>query len=88
MSKHEINPVVNMNGTSEADLMEAFLNARESLLEAFDQVRATAPNGRDYQAGGDLNADVAEYQRRARQVEELAELFYHDAIRLQDRGTQ
>ncbi len=41
-------PMVHMNGTSEKDLVEQFENAFDAVQTAYEALKKSAPNGRDY----------------------------------------
>ena len=41
-------PIINLNGTSRAELVETRIKARQACLDLIHKLGATAPNGRDY----------------------------------------
>ena len=79
-----INPVPNINGTAKNVLMDQILAARAALRAAIRAMEDAAPNGRDYQIGGDLAASRAESDRRILAVMEIADLYGKDANQLAD----
>jgi predicted AlkP superfamily pyrophosphatase or phosphodiesterase len=42
-------PVININGTSERELLNQLQNASRAILEAYHALQEAAPHGRDYQ---------------------------------------
>lgn len=42
-------PAVNLNGTSQRELLEGYLDAMDGVRKALETLRKTIPNGRDYQ---------------------------------------
>ena len=74
-------PTIHANGTSKERLLEALLMASQALDLAYQSIKQTAPNGRDYypQQGNDaLQQAQQEHMNRLRKVDEVkAEL---DAI--------
>jgi len=77
---HVISPVPNLNGSKEGDLIEHCMNVRTELLWAVQLMLTCLPHPRDYQTGGDYQADRAEAERRVAVVQSLAEAYYRDAI--------
>ena len=61
-------PVVHLNGTSAADLLEGYLKAMSKLWEAADALDKCLPNGRDYLAPGGIQVAVAEHTARILKV--------------------
>lgn len=52
LKKKIIVPCIHMNGTSEKDLSDAIEAAHDAIGVAFDAIKKTAPNGRDYYVYG------------------------------------
>lgn len=47
-----ISPTIHLNGTSKDRLLNALCNASDKLNEAYNALKQTAPNGRDYYVQG------------------------------------
>jgi len=77
---HRIAPVPCLNGSSADALVEQFMEVAHALDAACEVMRRWQPHGRDYQIGGDYAADRAEFVRRLRLVEELAQQYQTEAI--------
>ena len=76
---HRISPVPWINGSSARLLLDQMMRVHRALLDAATAMRMWQPHGRDYQIGGDYQADHEEYLRRLRLVEELAEQYESEA---------
>ena len=76
---HRISPVPCLNGSSARMLLDQMMRVHLALEDAAHQMRLWQPHGRDYQIGGDYQADHEEYLRRLRLVEELAEQYESEA---------
>lgn len=76
---HRISPVPCLNGSSARTLLDQMMRVHLALEDAAHQMRLWQPHGRDYQIGGDYQADHEEYLRRLRLVEELAEQYESEA---------
>ena len=59
-------PNIHLNGTGEADLLEALETAYSSVGDAMDSLKACAPNGRDYYTISPAAYGEAEDQHVAR----------------------
>ena len=68
-----------LNGSSARLLLDQMMRVHRALLDAATAMRMWQPHGRDYQIGGDYQADHEEYLRRLRLVEELAEQYESEA---------
>ncbi len=67
LEKHQlIVPCIHLNGTSEADLTDAIEVAHAKLLEAFEFLKKTAPNGRDYYVYDNQSYSIARNQHDSR----------------------
>jgi len=77
---HQIAPVPNLNGSPADVLAEQMMEVCHALEAACNRMATWQPHGRDYQIGGDYQADLAEYLRRFRLVEELAQQYQREAI--------
>ena len=75
-----IAPVPCLNGSSADALVEQLMEVAHALDAACEVMRRWQPHGRDYQIGGDYTADRAEFVRRLRLVEELAQQYQTEAI--------
>lgn len=64
-------PTIHSNGTSKAELIEGLCNASNALDDAYEALKATAPNGRDYYPQGDdaLGKATAEHMDRLRRLD-------------------
>ena len=76
---HRISPRPWINGSSSYDLIDQTMTVHRALEDAAHAMRLWQPHGRDYQIGGDYQADHAEYLRRLRIVEELAAQYETEA---------
>ena len=76
---HRISPVPCLNGSSARLLLDQKMRVHRALLDTTTAMRMWQPHGRDYQIGGDYQADHEEYLRRLRLVEELAEQYESEA---------
>lgn len=69
-----IAPVLNLNGASGDQLLEAHQTALTALTAALDAINATAPHGRDFQT-----EDVSVYreasEQHRRRVKAIAEVY-------------
>lgn len=83
---HQIKPIPNLNGSKADDLADQMMRVYAILADAAGAMRAYQPHGRDYQVGGDYKADRAEFLRRLRLVEELAQQYQTEAMLVQGRG--
>lgn len=81
---HQIAPVPNLNGSKASDLADQMFTVSHALEEAADAIRKWQPHGRDYQIGGDYQADRAEFLRRLRLVEELAQQYETEGVAVSD----
>ena len=66
-------PTIHSNGTSKGRLIEALCNASAALDSAYEALKETAPNGRDYYPDGPraLEAATAEHMARLRAVDSV-----------------
>jgi len=76
---HRISPRPWVNGSSANMLLEQAMRVHKALEDAAFAMRMWQPHGRDYQIGGDYQADHAEYLRRLKLVEELSEQYENEA---------
>ena len=67
-------PVLNINGASGDDLLEAYQAALTALTEAMTCMNMTAPHGRDFQTEPDSVLREAQDQHR-RRVKAVAEVY-------------
>lgn len=79
---HRISPVPCLNGSPAHCLVEQMMEVSRALEAACNAMRTWQPNGREYQTGGDYQADREEFLRRLRLVEELAEQYESEAYSL------
>ena len=67
-------PVLHMNGTSADGLIDPLSNAYDALNTAYEALKQTAPNGRDYYVHRDPNAlktATEQHMARLRRVDEI-----------------
>jgi hypothetical protein len=76
---HRISPRPWINGSSASVLVDQMMAVHRALEAAAHEMRLWQPHGRDYPIGGDYKSDHAEYLRRLRLVEELAEQYESEA---------
>lgn len=79
---HRISPVLNINGSPAHCLIDQMMEVHRALEAAADVMRKWQPHGRDYQIGGDYNADRTEFLRRLALVEQLASQYESEAYSL------
>ncbi len=83
---HKIAPVPNLNGSPRQTLVEQTMEIFHALEAAITLMARYQPHGRDYQIGGDFNADRDEYRRRLCVLDELATQYMTEAQDLQREG--
>jgi hypothetical protein len=81
---HAIAPVPNHNGSPASDLADQMFTVAHALEEAADAIRKWQPHGRDYQIGGDYQADREEFLRRLRLIDELARQYETEGVAVSD----
>ena len=59
-------PTIHLNGTSKESLLEGYDNAWTAVHEAYEVLKKTAPNGRDYYVQEDGSLDIAVEEHRHR----------------------
>jgi hypothetical protein len=66
-------PTVHFNGTSRESLMDGYEAAWHALEKAYQAIKETAPNGRDFYPQGNaaMNAATEEHFARLRKVDEV-----------------
>lgn len=77
---HRIQPIPCLNGDQKQTLLNQITHAHHALMEAAMVMCQAAPNGRNYQLGGDLKADRAESDRRIEAVQAIAHQYWRDAV--------
>jgi len=86
-----IQPNVNINGDTEEELLLQMLEAKRALLLAVELMKRALPHGRNYQwlggnSGQRFQDERAEAVRRIEEAQDLAELYYQDAIALKENS--
>ena len=76
---HTISPVPNLNGSPADVLGVQMMEVSRSLDAAITVMSRWQPHGRDYQIGGDYQADREEFLRRLGLVEALAHQYAREA---------
>jgi len=76
---HQIAPVPNHNGSSADVLAEQTMEVCHALEAAVALMARWQPHGRDYQIGGDYQADRTEFIRRVGLVQALANQYEQEA---------
>jgi len=77
---HAIAPVPNYNGSPADDLAKQMMEVCHALEAAVTLMARWQPHGRDYQIGGDYQADRTEFLRRLGLVEAIAQQYEREAI--------
>lgn len=77
---HQIVPVPNRNGSPADVLAEQMMEVCHALEQAVTLMARWQPHGRDYQIGGDYQADRTEFLRRLGLVEAMAQQYEREAI--------
>jgi hypothetical protein len=81
---HQIAPVPNLNGSPADVLAEQMMEVCHALDAAVTLMARWQPHGRDYQIGGDYQADRDEYLRRLGLVEALHQQYEREASAVMD----
>ena len=81
---HTIAPVPNINGSKASDLADQMMRVSSILRDACGMMMTWQPHGRDYQIGGDYDADRREYLRRLDLVDQLAKQYEAEASMVMD----
>jgi hypothetical protein len=79
-----ISPVPNLNGSKASDLAEQMMEVRHALAAAETLMMRWQPHGRDYQIGGDYQADRQEFLRRLGLVTAMIHQYEDEAQRVMD----
>jgi hypothetical protein len=77
---HQIAPVPNLNGSPADALAEQMMEVCHALDAVVTLMARWQPHGRDYQVGGDYQADRDEYLRRLGLVEAMVQQYEREAI--------
>lgn len=77
-------PVPNINGSKASDLAAQMMAVSNAIEDAATLMRQWQPHGRDYQIGGDYEADRQEFERRHRVLTDMAEQYQREAERCID----
>ncbi len=66
-------PTIHSNGTSKGSLVVALSEASNALNIAYEKLKQTAPNGRDYYPQGSvaMNTAINEHQDRMKRLDEI-----------------
>jgi hypothetical protein len=85
-TKKLIVPAVHLNGTGKNDLLDALEKAYRACNDAYDALRQTAPNGRDYYVYGPDAYSRArdEHLQRMRAIDTVVKELEGLAIGIQD----
>lgn len=59
-------PTIHLNGTSAESLIEAYTAAYDALEVAYEAMKATYPNNRDFYVQGEHAIDAAIFEHRSR----------------------
>ena len=81
-----IRPAVNLNGDTKQTLLDQTTEARRALQAAAVAMIQAAPHGRNYQTGGDFQADRQEFSRRIKLIQELADLYHQDTVAIAEQS--
>jgi len=81
---HQIAPVPNHNGSPADDLAEQMMEVSNALEAAVTLMARWQPHGRDYQIGGDYQADRTEFLRRLGLVEAMHQQYEREASAVMD----
>ena len=81
-----IHPTIHMNGSGEENLRRDYCDASDALQTAFDVLKRTGPNGRDYYTQGPeaLYHAITEHDARLRRIDEVKGEIDRLAIGLDD----
>lgn len=81
-------PIIHLNGTSKERLLEALNNAWVALsVTAYDAMKETAPNGRDYYLKpGTMEQAIAQHNRRLKVIDDLAEELSQQMELINEQG--
>jgi hypothetical protein len=81
---HQIAPVPNLNGSPADVLAEQMMEISNALDAVVTLMARWQPHGRDYQIGGDYQADREEFLRRLGLVSAFAQQYEREAIAVTD----
>jgi hypothetical protein len=81
---HQIAPVPNINGSSASSLADQMMEISNALDAVVTLMARWQPHGRDYQIGGDYQADREEFLRRLGLVSAIAQQYEREAIAVTD----
>ena len=81
---HQIAPVPNLNGSSASSLADQMMEISNALDAVVTLMARWQPHGRDYQIGGDYQADRDEFLRRLGLVSAFAQQYEREAIAVTD----
>lgn len=59
-------PTIHLNGTSRERLLDGFMEASQAIEAAYQAIKQTAPNGRDYYPQGARAMEAAEAEHYSR----------------------
>ncbi len=81
-------PTVHLNGTSKADLVKQYAEARLAVRNAIEALAAANPNARDYYPQGDraYSAAAKQHARRIQLLAEVSEELSAIYLGIQEQG--
>lgn len=86
---YHIHPIINLNGESRENHVNARMDARYALQEAMKCLSALRPHGRDYPGRDNADRfsfDLSEYNRRFAALDEIANVLLDEALTLHREG--
>jgi hypothetical protein len=81
-------PTIHLNGTSKQSLIDALCEASNKLNDAYEAMKQTAPNGRDYYPQGPdaLRAATDEHMDRLRRLDAVKTEIDQLAMAIDEQG--
>jgi len=87
LTRNQMRPLINMNGTSRHELVKQRTWAMSALSEAMDALSGTHPHGRDYQGYTDnmqFARDLAMFKDRHEMLKKLYSELEAEALAIQE----
>jgi hypothetical protein len=82
-----ITPQININGSSEGDLIDPRIKAMGHLMDAIEALKQVVPNGRDYPSNNTACiADREEHYDRLAKLRALREEIMSEALYIKEQG--
>lgn len=82
-------PTIHLNGTSKQSLIDGYCDAYDALNNAYEVLKQTAPNGRDFYPQGPeaFKAADNEHMARLRKIDEVLKELQTLSMAIDEQGT-